>query len=112
MTKRFITSGPDLALIEGPPNQALAASKWHCWFGGRHCSKNWRHASVQTSVSQMLDIVRRSHTVKAYSSCGRTMDLLHLTLTFFHQLEDFCEGRLWPFLSLHQCTCSRTVNCL
>ena len=28
-----------LALIEGPPNQVLAALKWHCWFGGNHCSR-------------------------------------------------------------------------
>ena len=46
-----------------------------------------------SSNSAMLDFVTGSHTVEAYSSCGRTMDSLHLAYTSFGQLERFLRRK-------------------
>ena len=73
-----------------------------------HCISIWK--------LNVYKLVTGSHTVEAYSSCERTMDLQHLAISSFGQLERKISAKkgcsLWPFLSAHQCSFSRTVYCL
>ena len=80
----------DLALIEGPPNQALAAMKWCCLLDGSHCSKTWRHTSVQNLA--MLDFFTGFHTVEAYSSWPQHPLALAVRTTRPEKCDIFAQG--------------------
>ena len=53
----------------------------------------------------------RAHTVDAYSSCGRTMDLQHLAFTSLRQLERFLRRKAVIWLALLSLYTSIQMKC-